>query len=189
MSSPTRKQSFKIKTFITGLRQTLGSLPTESEKEEIQKSCIELIEFLNDLQQKLNSIPSAEKVDGVRQTVQRLEDLLMQAEANPILAAAFGLRRPVSARPKIAVISEEEKARANTVLAELESLPIDVIRHKLDNETSYSVRNLRAIASAIGIKSNKNLDRVGLVHLITTKIANYRGYQTLSGSTAQKDAG
>lgn len=182
MSSPSRKQSFKVKSFITGLRQTLGALPTELEKEEIQTSCTELIEFLSDLQKKLNSLPSAETMDGVRETVQRLEDLLTKAETNPTLAAAIGLRRPLSARRSSTAVTEEEEAKAKKVLANFESLPIDGIRLQLSNERSYSVRELRAIASAIGIRSTKNLDRVGLIHRITTKIANYRGYQSLSGT-------
>ena len=187
MSNPSRKQSFKIRTFLTGLRQTLGALPTESEKEEIQASCTALIEFLSGLQKEVNSIPSAETMDGVRQTVRRLEDLLMKAETNPVLAAAIGLRRPLSARRSTPTMTEDEKIKAKTALTNLELLPIDEIRLKLADEGSYSVRELRAIASAIGIRSTKSLDRIGLVHRITTKIANYRGYQSLSESTVEKN--
>lgn len=184
MGKPSRTREFRTKTFVAGLRNALRALPTESEKNEMQASCTALIEFLSELQKKLNALPSFEDMEGVRRTIEKVEDFLSKAETDPVLGAVVGLRRARVGRRSRPEVTEDESTRAKAALANLESLPIDEIEPKLANEDVYSVRELRAIASEMGIRSTKGLNRVGLAHQIATKIANYRGYQSLSGSAA-----
>lgn len=122
---------------------------------------------------------------GVKQAIQRVEDMLIKSNTNPVLSAVIGLRRPPASRRIQSEVTHEETIKAKSALINLEKLPIDEIRLKLTDERLYSVRELRAIASAVGIRSTKGIDRAGLVHRIATKIANYRGYQSLSGTAMQ----
>ena len=184
MDKPSRNTSFRIKSFLTGLQKTISALPTEAEKEELQTTCTVLIEFLSDLKKNMKDIPSIEDMNTVRETIQSLESLLSKAETSPALSAAFGLRKHATAKKRSPNLTDEEKTRAKAALADFESLQIEEIRLKLSNEGSYSVRELRGIASAIGIRSTRSLSRVDLVHRIATKIANYRGYQSLGGAKA-----
>lgn len=141
-----------------------------------------LIDFLNDLKDKLNSLPSAEDMEAVKRTIDKVEDLLIRAETNPSLGVALGLRRKPLAKGGRPEATEDESLRARRVLDTFESLSVDEIELRLANEHAYSVRELRAIASVLGVRPTKGLDRLGLLRRITTKIANYRGYQSLSGS-------
>jgi hypothetical protein len=180
MSKSKRPDYFKTKNFVASLRDMLSVLPTESEKQETEASFIALIEFLTRLQRNLSALPSAEDMSGVSQAIQKLEELFVKAETNPTLAGIVGLRRLSGVRRSKPMITEEERAEAKAVLADLEALPIDEIRSKLQSET-FSVSKLRAIASVMSIKSTKGISRDALTHQITMKIANYRGYQLLRG--------
>lgn len=181
MSKSRRADYFKTKAFLTSLRKIVSALPTESEKQEIQASFAVLIEFLAVLRENFGTLPSAEDMSEVSQAIQKLEELFVKAETDPVLAGIVGLRRPSKPRRSKSTITEEETAKAKVALADLESLPIDEIRSRLQSRNLHSVSELRAIASVMGIKSIERLNRETLAHQISMKIANYRGYQRLSG--------
>jgi hypothetical protein len=71
--------------------------------------------------------------------------------------------------------------QAKRSLESLQTLGIDELRANLEDEGLYSARELRGIALLVGLKPNPKTGRASLIHQIGTKIANYRGYQSLSG--------
>ncbi len=74
--------------------------------------------------------------------------------------------------------SAGELGKARVTLQELEALPVDEIRRRLEGG-STPLTELRAVASLLGIRPVKKLSRDALSHQIAMKIANYRGYQQL----------
>jgi hypothetical protein len=65
----------------------------------------------------------------------------------------------------------------------LQSLPFDKIREELLGPT-HSSASLRAIAAALGIKTDTRVGRDAMAHQIAMSIANYRGYEQLSGQAS-----
>jgi hypothetical protein len=58
----------------------------------------------------------------------------------------------------------------------MESLLIDQIRSTLDKMT---VRDLHTVASEMGVRATERSPREALVHQVSTKITNARGYRSL----------
>lgn len=187
MGKKGQSDFFRFKTFLRGLQDAADALPTESEKQEIQSKCARLIEFLTGLQTTIRALPSSDDLTEVRRSIQAIEGLFLKAQNDPVLAVAVGLKQPRTSKQAARPLSEEESEKAKGTLAHLESLPIDAIQSKLQDETSYSSRELHAVASLLGIKATKSVNREALIHQITTKIANYRGYQGLRGK--EEEAG
>lgn len=181
MSGTKRPDYFQTKTFLGNLKKIVTTLPTESEKLEIQKNLNELTEFLHSMQKVFEILPSIDDMSKVEKSIRSLEELLNDVKTNPTLANIFGLHRPSSSKRKKFIITDEEIAKAKEILTQLESISANDIRSRLQDDNLYSVSNLRAIASVMGIKSTEKLNRETLAHQITMKIANYRGYQQLSG--------
>jgi len=168
----------KPKVFITTLRTLVNALPTELEKQEIQADIHLLVDYLTKLQKSFGSLPSIEQMKTVTQAIQKIEQILDEAEANPIIASVAGLRKRPLVKQQQQALTTEEMQKTKATLAELELLPIDEIRSRLESSV-YSIPQLRVIASFIGIKSTSRISKDALVHQITMKIANYRGYQRL----------
>lgn len=178
MGKSKQTNYLKTKIFIASLRDMVSVLPTESDKQEMQRSFSVVIEFLTSLQKNLDTLPSVEDTNKVSQAIQKLDQLFMKGKTNPVLASALGLRPPTPSRRSKPVVTEEETAEAKLALAKLETLPVDEIRSQLQSEI-YSMSQLRAIASVMGIRSTKGINRDTLVHQIAMKVANYRGFQRL----------
>ncbi len=185
MSQSKRSDYYKTKHLLSGLRDIISALPTEVEKQEIQTSFNILIEFLMNMQKNFGMLPSVEDTNEVSRAIQKLEELYVKAEANPTLASTMGLNRSPRIRRTKAKIMPEEITQAKTTLDNLEELPTDQIRSKLQSE-NYPLSELRAIASVMGIRSIEKLSRDALAHQITMKIANRRGYQILRGQPEEQ---
>lgn len=175
------KDQRAIGAFLEGIRSLADGLPSETEKEEARSRLSQLVEFLNDLRGRVASLPSREDASQARIAIEELEGLLSKAKANPVLAAALGLRKGERKRPQIELPSHEENTRAKEALSVLEALPADQIQTSLRDEEKYSTHSLRAIALQLGIRTTRKTSREALIRQIATRIANYRGYQELSG--------
>jgi hypothetical protein len=175
------KDQRALKAFLEGIRALADALPSEAEKEEARSRLSQLVEFLSDMRSRLASVPSREDAAQARIAIEELEGLLSKANANPVLAAALGLRKAERKRPRTEAPSYEENSRAKEALSVLEALPADEIQTSLRDEEKYSTSRLRAIALQLGIRATSKTSREALIHQIATRIANYRGYQDLSG--------
>lgn len=179
MANDVKKNNYlKVKKFLAGLQNMIDSLPNEDEKQAIQRNITTIIDFLEMVQRNLSLLPSLEKMDKTKESLQKIEELFAKAQREPVLSSIIGLRsRSTRKRAKIE-FTEEETARAKTILNELELLPIDEIKSKLEDGT-YSLKIIRAIAKVMGIKTVEKLSTKALIHQISVKIANYRGYRQL----------
>lgn len=174
-----------LKTLMIRLRAVFDGLPTESEKQEMKETTAALIGFLSALRDTIDGLPSGDDVHSAKQALGRLESLLASIEANPVFATALGLRPRAPLRQRTAATGAGDSARAKALLAQLEALPIDEIRAKLQDE-SLSLEALRLVAAEVGIRQTKRVSREDLSHQVAMKIANYRGYQQLSGETKER---
>jgi hypothetical protein len=178
MARAKRQGQFQPKMFLESLRHTLSTLPSISEKHEIQETLTQLMDYLANLQRTFHQLPTIEDTTEVTNAIKRLQELFAHAEANPTLAHVLGLKRSLTAERKQPVTSEEETATARTMLKDLESLSIDEVRTKLEDET-FPLSPLRTMAWLTEIRDVESLNREALVHQLVTKIANFRGDQRL----------
>lgn len=165
----------------------LAALPTEAEKLEMREGFTALSQFLATLRQNFQALPSSEDMAGVKKTLQKLDELLSQAQAKPALAAMLGFRRSAASGRRSDSVTGPEAEKAKAALAGLQVLPLDRIRAKLESE-EYSVSELRAIASQLRIRSTEKLGKEALAHQVAMKIANYRGYEMLRGGRDEESA-
>lgn len=179
MGGSKKSEIVKKKTLIKGLNNLLNGLPSNSEKQEINKNFEELIAFFNTLRKNFNNVPSLEDMQEVKKNIDNIETILAQSETNPIIANALGIRLKSSLKSK-PKITEEDINKAKNILKEIESLPVDKINSRL-HDKNISLKEIRAISLELGIKSSDRLGKDKLIHQITNKIANYRGYKQLGG--------
>jgi hypothetical protein len=179
MSKEKNQRSMSV--FLERIRSLTESLPTEAEKEEARSRLSQLIDFLDDVRGRLAALPSKEDASKARTAIQELEGLISKASTNPALAAALGLRKETRKRPQVVLPSQEENSRAREALGFLEALPADEIQSSLRDEEKYPNHSLRAMALQLGIRATTKTSREALIYQVATRIANYRGYQDLSG--------
>jgi len=179
MTDNVRRRPGHTKQFLERLRDLFGALPSESEKREAEAQFSSLIEFLTQLRQNLREVPEQESTGSMLDVVRRLEDLFTRAESDPNLAAVLGLRRATKKKQPKMPSSPQEVAAAESAIGQLQALPIDDVRSKLQSERVYTLTALRAIAAGLRIRSAAKLSRDSLVHQITMKLANVRGYEHL----------
>jgi hypothetical protein len=159
----------------------IQSLPSEVEKTQARERIASLTDFLETCQSAVDSLPTVEDASKVSEALDWLQDLFAKAEANPVLA---GLVRPPSAprpRKNAQGTTEQELASAKLDVDGLKVISVEQIRERLLDESGYSLARLRAMAASLGIGATDKLGRESLAHQITTKIANIRGYEALSG--------
>jgi hypothetical protein len=174
----TKKRSgafFEAQQFTKCLGGLIDALPSDTDKQRIVSQLDVLIQFLSDLKTRLQSIPTHQDAGAARTAVEKLTELFVQAESNPVLGAAVGIKgaRPRQKQP--VVTSDEEIGRAKSAIAQFDSLPIDEVRAALE---TMSMRDLQGVANAIGIRAARAA-RGTLVHQVATKITNTRGYRSL----------
>lgn len=182
MAKSTKADFLKAKAFLGRLHATVQALPTEAEKAQAKERLAALGEFVKTLQAAVDSMPSIESVGRVKDSLAWLQDLFAKAAANPVLAGLV----PVSSPPRQPrkppqPLSEQDLAAGRADLDTIRALSAEDIRTRLLDEDGYSLSRVRAIAANLGIGATEKLSRESLAHQVTTKIANYRGYQALSG--------
>jgi hypothetical protein len=161
--------------FAQDLGALLDGLPSESNRQQVVSQLQTLIQFLSDLKGRLAAIPTLEEATGARKAIDELASLFAQAKSNPVLGAAVGVSK-ARQRPKPPPVTSEEIDRAKLMMTRFESLPIDQLRTAVNDLSS---RDLRAVASALGIRSSQRTSHAALAHQIATKISNTRGYRNL----------
>lgn len=170
---------FDAGKFAKSLSELIESLPSREAKEQIDSQLSELIQFINTLQSRVREIPTQQDAATTRIAIKSLENLFLQIKSNPILATATG-SKAVSPRQKPLEISQEEIDRANITIARFDSLSIDQLRGAL---TETNLRELEAIASALGVRTSRRMAREAMVQQIATRITNTRGYRNLRDGT------
>ncbi len=173
------KDFFEVSKFTKALAKLLDSLPSDSEKRELDAHFVRIVEFLSELRTRLELLPSREDAESTSRSLKAVDDLIARSELNGGLRAVLGLKPPSIPKRKPVVLNDLDSARARTQITELELLPIDEIRRTLNDENRYSARDLQAVARHMGIRTRDQTGRGTLVQQIATKISNFRGYQDL----------
>jgi len=181
MGKQTQRDYFDVRAFTAGLRSLVESLPADSEKQHIQAALTQIADFVSGLNATLGALPTREDVQGVTAAIHTLEDFALRAKTSPVLATAMGFKEPRAPKTGPTPLTEAEMETAKRSLENLQTLGIDELRSKLQDERLHSTRELQGIAVLVGLKPNGKTSRGSLVHQIGTKIANYRGYQKLGG--------
>ena len=185
MIATAKSSRSKNRAFLSGLDDLVNSLPSQSEKDRIVESCGAIADFVKDLQESILALPTVEDTAKVRAAIRELERLYEKAETSPTLAAAVGLNGRRAARRKEAAVGPDDVQQAKDQLNRLESLPVDEIQAKLTGR-EFRVRQLRSLASLVGLRPGRGVNKEALAHQIAMKIANYRGYRLLRGEGRQK---
>ena len=175
MATSKTRDFFKAKAFAKSLQSLIDSLPSASERQEIDSQLGTIINFLTDLRKRLNGIPSQEEATSAREAIDRLDSIFAQAKDSPFLSATLGIRA-TARRPKPAKPSAEDVERAKSTLTELETLSIDELRPALQR---LSPQALKSVASSLGMRPSQRTAQETLVHQVATKITNTRGYRRL----------
>jgi len=179
MTTKGKTDVFKIKLLLKNITEITSFLPNDIQREQMRNNIDHLIRFLTFIKQNFINLPSDNDINKINKAIENIKTLLSEGEKNPLIAELIGLKKRGIIKKKD-TFDEEKTIRAKRILKEIESLSIDGIRDKLQNE-EYSISELRAIGKELGIRSTKGLNRESLAHQITMKIANFRGYQQLSG--------
>lgn len=178
MGKKTGKET-ELKKLTNNLREFSASLPTQVEKQELHQSISAIIEFLSGIQRMGAAMPTSENTAELESALRALDQFSDRAKTNPGIAALLGIPQARPSRPRPAAYTNDETATAQRVLSELQALPIDQMRLRLQDESAISIRLLQAMASQLGIRSVLRTGRDVLAHQIASKISNYRGYQGL----------
>jgi len=182
MARSKRTELLKTRAFLNRLEETIGSLPTEAEKEEVRAKIATLVDYLNSVNKALQSLPSQESANGLNKTIESLQALITKAQENPVLSG-LAPRRRGTARKRTRVTTEEDMAIAKADVESFQPLPVDEIRSRLLNDRMCSMGRLRAIAAALSIATTDKMTRESLAHQVATSIANLKGYKKLGGES------
>jgi hypothetical protein len=180
MARRNRRAFFEAENFAKYLGELIDSLPAEPDRQQVVSQLETLIQFLSTLKSRVEGIPTQQDALTARAAIDRLQALFIQAKSNPILAAAVGMKI-TSPRQSPPPITPEEVERANSAISRFESLPIDQLRAALEE---MNVRDLQAVANAVGVRTNRRTAREALVHQVATKITTARGYRSLRDGTS-----
>ena len=184
MTKTSGKKYFELRKFALGVRQLTDRLPTETDKAQLRAQFEEVITFLTRTANALDALPSIEQTANVRKALDAFDDLATRAKTDPILSVALGMNPPRRSTPPSPAPSMQENEKAESLLIQLRSLPIDDMNARLENADLISARELAAVASLLGIKTSRKQGRELLVQQIVKKVSNFRGYEELQGRTA-----
>jgi hypothetical protein len=181
MAKIGRTKVSRVRNLLSGLRSLTESLPSEEERTKITSSLAELSAYLDRVQRDVLALPAREDVQSLVDTVNKLDHLLVQAETNPIVARALGLEKAATPRTRPAT-PQVDNQKVEALLKSFESKTIDQIREALRDDGVCSTSELRALADAVGLRTQARMGRDALAQKLITQISNARGYRSLSES-------
>jgi hypothetical protein len=173
MAKSRKSSKFDAEGFIKGLRSLLDTLPSESQKQEINDALAELIRFFAELQNSFRSMPSVEDADQLSQSLQKLEALVTSVEKIPAISVAFGIDEESTKKSVSSRSTNKNIIDVKEVLASLANSSGDEIREQLA-EKKYKRDILRDIISEMGNKAPGSATIRDLVDKIATDIVNQR---------------
>lgn len=163
------------------LSQVLGnlaaSLPGQAEKDAVRLQLQALTTFLDELKQLVEAFPSPERARELQDAVTKLDGLLERAERTQILSAAKA-RSKATRRPSRSSGSVDVE-QVRMFLADLEKLPADERRARLEDPVTTPPALLRALGERVGAPTTQRSTRSSLVQLVATRLENARGYESL----------
>jgi hypothetical protein len=176
----------EVEGLLRKLDSVLQSLPSESEKAELTDKLRQLIGFLQEVEGRLAEMPAQDNYPQARRAIDSIRELMQGAKNNPLLAQTLGLRtRMAPQRTGRGARAGARESEARERIDELRQLPLEATEVEL---RAQELPFLRAMASILGIGSPEKLSKDALVQHVGAKIANYRGYRSLSGQVEQEES-
>ncbi len=166
------------RNLLRAVRNAVESLPTEEELRISVQAIDELISFLQTLRSQLASQPAAGQRDDVQRALVVLDSFL-SASRGPMM-----LNSPKGQRPR----TSDRDVDIGAIRKELETLGLDEIRTRLQDQSLYSTRFLRQLARELGLQLDSRLPRGDLADAILKRgFANPRAYEGLRGNAAHSE--
>jgi hypothetical protein len=172
-------KTVKHKRMLDALRDVIASLPTAAEKEEVLAGSKAVLEMLADLRAQVELLPTVEDMAATDEALARLQQVLNAARSKPALSAAIGQALQKGDRERAAG-KARDRIKAEALLENLRLLPVDEIQTRL-RAPQLSDTELRSVAAVLGLRPTREVERESLVHQVAMSIANYRGYQQITG--------
>ncbi|MCI0387407.1 MAG: hypothetical protein MOB07_01380 [Acidobacteria bacterium] len=185
MAKSTKPAGIDYEGFIKGLQSLLDTMPSESQKQEINNAFTELINFLTDLQNIFLAMPTIEDSAHINQFLLKLEEFYAASQKAPLIAASIGAGHKSTKRNSSASPKKEVEIDVNAVLDSLTKLSADEIRSRLDDKT-FSKPALQALALELGMKPASNATKKSLADKIASDILNQRMRDGLAGRSNRK---
>lgn len=179
-SSGERTSLLNVKKISKNLKSIINGLPEKSEIIEITNSIKVISDLLYSYKKLLESVPARENFVNLEKELTNFEKIFEEFLNTKTSKLISKNRRSYSSSPSF---TDDELIIAEKELKYLESLPIDDIKSRLTNTELFKMKFLKAIAIKLGLKTTSNVKRESLIHQISMKIANFRGYKQLSGET------
>lgn len=162
---------------LKAVEKMVEAFPSEQEVKESVQAINSLIGFL----ERLKTILSEQPPQNVRQDVLKATAVL-SAFLSSYTAKALFIEKPKAVRS-----STIAQAGAEQLFKELDSLPLDEIQRRLLDKTLYSVKDLKSLATHLGIRMDKNFRREDIADTIFKRgFANPKGYEALGGEASQR---
>ena len=183
MATSKKQAEVDIEYFFAGLNTLFNSLPTESQKQEINGAFTELIKFLSDLQIKSQAMPSIEDVSHVNQSLQKVSEYFNSA----VKTANAATRKTSSGASKQKGNGEsafKPETDPKELLIMLEHRSDDEIRAEL-GKRSYTKAYLDAIALELGIPHSKTTKDI-LVDKIAKAIQSESNNRKMAAASDDK---
>ena len=178
----SRKRTHSLRPFVAHLSELAASLPSNTEVAQAKAALDDVMSFLKQVRTSLDELPTSETAGPVAQSIQVFDKLLDSVQNNAALSLALGLTPQGARRAAPKRSSESEDLRARELSEQLAALTIDQIRDRLVNDQSLRVSDLRALAGHLHVRYQAKSTREALAQMLTTRIANARGYEALSST-------
>jgi hypothetical protein len=166
--------------FLLQLDQALEKLPSAEERARLLDGLAQLRMLVEALERGLATIPTSGEAETARRAARDVRSFFDRAEADPLLARLLAGQRAPRPRTSHARSEATGGPEIGPQIDALSKMSVDEAQRVLEGD-HYSLTDVRKIAIGLGIRGGSKLPRAALAHQIVMKLANYRGYQQLSG--------
>jgi len=166
---------------IFHLKKIFDQLPKKSEKDELIKNIVEIIQFLTQVNEFIKAMPTAEEAAKAKEALEKLENIL---DRNPLLKDLLSRKKyskPTALEkraPKASIAVKDDK-KIDQEIEKLIKMRENEMRRRLLENKLYTKDILKSILLKLGISVPKKITKKELVDQIVTTIVNQRTYEGL----------
>lgn len=169
----------RINAFLEHLEALVHSLPTQEQKQEIDRELERVIAFLTDFKARLATLPTCDEEKGLEESLKVLRHFVAIAEADPLISRTLRLKAKES-RARSSTRRAKSPENIPALVDELKASSPANIRRALDQKTAgCTVADLRQIATAMGVRVHSKMSRAAIVDQIVKRAEIQAGYDYL----------
>ena len=173
-----------MRSLLASIRDMASTLPSDAERGQAMAALDAVMDYLGQVRTLVADLPTSDSIVDLQAALDRLDALAEAADQNTLLRSALGTP-PAPQRRKTAKAPAASVEDAERLLETLKDLTVDQIRDKLTLDDSVTVRDLRALAAHMSVRTSSRTSRQTLAQQLTSRIANQRGYKELGGGSHQ----